>query len=286
MHEGDCPSPRGAGTPLISSNRDILWRMAHPPPDEIRSALLEIIEALGDSPHSPLQRENVFEPIKDRFGRGREIERAIIIEWQELFRTGLLAWGQSLGSADPPFFVVTHRGKQTLERGKRDPGNPRGYLDHLAALVALNPIAMSYLREGLDCFVAAHFKASVVMLGCAAESLLLELRDDLIAFLDRSGIPPFKGLTDWRAKTVAEAIQRTLDAHKSAMPRELQEEYEAYWPAAVQQVRATRNEAGHPQSVDPITADGAHASFLLFPEIARVQAELRAWMLTHKPPAA
>jgi hypothetical protein len=58
----------------------------------------------------------------------------------------------------------------------------------------------------------------------------------------------------------------------------LREEFEAYWPAFTQQIRATRNEAGHPTSVDPVTADAVHASLLIFPELARLAKRLELWV--------
>ena len=69
----------------------------------------------------------------------------------DLFRTGYFAWGLNLSNPDPPFFHFTDRGRRALERLSRDPGNPAGYLQYLASVAKLNPIASSYLGEGLDC---------------------------------------------------------------------------------------------------------------------------------------
>jgi hypothetical protein len=35
---------------------------------------------------------------------------AILTQWSELFRTGLLAWGMNLSNPNPPFFHLTDRG--------------------------------------------------------------------------------------------------------------------------------------------------------------------------------
>jgi hypothetical protein len=64
------------------------------------------------------------------------------------------------------------------------------------------------------------------------------------------------------------------------MPRHLQEALEAHWGSFVHQVRVTRNDAGHPTSVEPVTADMVHAALLVFPEIARLSTKLTEWLAT------
>lgn len=69
----------------------------------------------------------------------------------ELFRTGLLGWGLNLSNPNPPFFHLTDTGRRALAYLTRDPSNPDGYMRHLASLAKVNDVAMSYLKEGLDC---------------------------------------------------------------------------------------------------------------------------------------
>jgi hypothetical protein len=66
--------------------------------------------------------------------------------------------------------------------------------------------------------------------------------------------------------------------HKVQMKRELRESFEAYWSAFAQEIRAVRNDAGHPTSVDPVTSDTVHASLLVFPELARLASGLSRWV--------
>lgn len=56
--------------------------------------------------------------------------------------------------------------------------------------------------------------------------------------------------------------------------RSLRDLYDAHWSAFTYQVRAMRNEAGYPASIEPVTADGVHAGFLVFPEIVRLESAL------------
>src|SRR2546425_593161 len=90
------------------------------------------------------------------------VQQAILTQWGELFRTGLLAWGLNLSNPDPPFFHLTDRGRQALQNVTRDPSNPAGYLRHFASIATLEPVAMSNLAEGLECYVAGLFKAAAV----------------------------------------------------------------------------------------------------------------------------
>jgi hypothetical protein len=62
------------------------------------------------------------------------------------------------------------------------------------------------------------------------------------------------------------------------MPTRLGEAFTAYWPAFVQQIRAGRNEAGHPRSINPVTPELVHAALLTFPELVRVVGELKTWL--------
>ena len=85
-------------------------------------------------------------------------------------------------------------------------------------------------------------------------------------------------MNDWRIKTVSEALRSFLDGLSRTFNRELREPFEAYWAAFAQQIRASRNDAGHPASVDPVTADTVHASLLIFPELARLANGLSDWV--------
>lgn len=209
---------------------------------------------------------------------GRDLELALLTQWSELFRTGVLAWGQSLSSPNAPFFHLTERGREALANLTRDPANPAGYLRHLNSVAHINPIAQSYLSEALDCYVAGFFKAAAVMTGAAAERVILDLRDATVqklAVLNRS-LPT--GMSDWRVKTMSDSLHKFLGGCKSKFPRALQEEFDAYWAAFIQQIRATRNEAGHPASIDPVTHDSVHASLLIFPHLVRLANSLDLWV--------
>jgi hypothetical protein len=45
------------------------------------------------------------------------------------------------------------------------------------------------------------------------------------------------------------------------------------------EIRTTRNEAGHPTSIDPVTPESVHASLLLFPVLASLAGEFLKWVV-------
>jgi hypothetical protein len=258
--------------------------MALPPTSsEIREAILQAAEKIRPKSQTDgsLQLNTLFHELKNQLGGHIEVqtEQEILTQWHDLVRTGYFAWGLNLSNPNPPFFHFTDRGNKALERLSRDPGNPSGYLRHLASVAILNPIAHSYLVEGLFCFEAGLYKASAVMVGASSESLVLELRDVTSRKLTQLGVPEPKGLSDWRVKSLLDALYSFLDGKKSDFPRELREEFESYFLAFAQQIRSSRNDAGHPSSVDPVTEESVHASFLILPELARLSNTLSTWIL-------
>lgn len=249
---------------------------------DIRGTLLQVIESRR--PKRPtdgnLQSSSVLEETASKLGAVHDhaAEEALLTAFHDLFRTGYLAWGYNLANPNPPFFHVTDIGRRSLANLSRDPGNPDGYLAHVAQSGTDSPIALSYLKEAVQCFVADLPKAAAVMVGASAECLILEVRDALLSAIEGSGQMPSRELRDWRIKTVLDAIRESLDPHVKQMPRELREEFAAYWPAFTQQIRAVRNDAGHPSGLDPISLESVHASLLIFPELGGLGARLKIWI--------
>lgn len=256
--------------------------MLKPPKADIREVLLAEIrnQEPKSSTDSTLQQGPVLEAVARKLNaiNNRDLEQALLTQWQELFRTGLLAWGLNISNPSAPHFHVTDRGRQALEKLTRDPGNPAGYLRHLASIATLNPVAQSYLAEGLECYVAGLYKAAAVMVGGATESVILDLRDVTVQKLTLLGKPITKDMDDWKLKTLTDGLHSFLDGRKAQFGRELREAFEAYWSAFAQQIRAIRNDAGHPTSVEPVTPDTIHASLLIFPELTRLANSLANWV--------
>jgi hypothetical protein len=246
---------------------------------DIRAVVLEVIASLSQNTH--LQSGSVLQEASRRLARpDLPTEQALLTVFYDLFRVGYLSWGYNLANSDPPFFHLTEVGRQALALLSRDPANPDGYLAHLRTLAAIGPVTDSYIAEALNTFNAACFKATAVMVGAAAESLVLAVRDTLVERLQALGHAPPPGLQDWRIKRVLATLETTIAAKKALLPPPLFERFEANWPAVTHQIRTARNEAGHPISVEPVTAEEVHASLLIFPELASLAKQLQAWIST------
>ena len=248
---------------------------------QIRTVVLEVIEGLlKEYGNGSLQSGAVLQRAAPRLGRSRDLQeqQALLASFYDLFRVGYLSWGADLANPAPPFCHVTALGRRALAQHSRDPANPDGYMAHLQRQGAVGPVAESYIREALNTFNTACFKATAVMVGAAAEGLVLGVRDALVAKLQTLGQPVPPGLNDWRIKRVLSAIEAALAARKAMMPPTLFERLEANWPAFTHQIRTARNDAGHPVSVEPVTADEVHASLLIFPQLAALATQLTDWI--------
>jgi hypothetical protein len=245
----------------------------------IRQTLLQVCEKYARIGPGYFQSSPVLNETAKRLGiRSLEDQQALLTVWGDLFRLGVLAWGYDLSNTAPPFMHLTEVGRRTISNLSRDPYNPAGYLAAVRPLLAPGSVALSYLEEGVNTFQAGCLKATAVMVGAAAESLVLDVRDALVARLNSIGTPVPARLTDWRVKTARDAVEAEVEARRAQLDRRLYERFSAYWVAVSDQMRLARNDAGHPVSTDPVTHETVHAALLLFPEFAGLVQDLTAWI--------
>src|SRR5690349_1234629 len=148
---------------------------------EIRDVILKVVQELEPKsnsypPRPNLNQSDVLNELQKRLKTqyDREYELTVLVEWNDLFRTGYFGWGQDLrGATHGTFFHITDRGRRTLERLSRDPGNPQGYLSYARSVARLSAVTGSYLTESVNCFIADLHKSAAVMIGGAAESLCM-----------------------------------------------------------------------------------------------------------------
>lgn len=247
---------------------------------EIRQVLLSVIDSYSRRPATSFQSRSILEEAATqlKIHRNVEAEQVLLTYWHDLLRTGHIAWGYDVGNPDPPFCHLTEQGRKVLAHLSRDPMNPDGYLSYLNSEAPLDTTTLSYISEALQTYVANCYKATAVMVGCAAESLALRLRDTLVSRMRKVGQTPSSRLTGWKLKQILEEIERVIRQIKSVMPNDLLESFESHWPSFMGQIRMARNDAGHPKSVLPITPETVYASLLIFPELARLSRNLEQWV--------
>jgi hypothetical protein len=245
----------------------------------IRKAVLEVVGKYASS--SNLQPTVVVRESAEGLGiRGNDsAEEALLTVFYDLFRQGHLAWGFNVSNPEPPFIHVTEQGRKTLQNLDRDPANPDGYTQSLAQ-TSLDSVAQSYVGEALKAYNSDCFKGAAVMIGAAAERVVIELRDTVVQRMQALGQTPHQNLLDWRIKTIFDGLTNNLDNHIGQMQKALRESYESFWQALFGQIRITRNEAGHPTSIDPVTWDSAHSALLIFPQFAKLANDLESWVAT------
>ncbi len=245
----------------------------------IRKVVLEVCRDYSARGPGYFQSGPVLKQAAQRLSlRTENEEQALLTVWYDLFRMGVLAWGFNLANSDPPFIHMTDVGRHSLENLSRDPYNPDGYMAAVRPHIAPGSVAESYLQEAVGTFAGGFLKSTAVMVGAAAESLVLDLRDALVKRLGTLGHSVPKKLNDWRVKAVRDALGDYFAQNKNQLGQKLGERFYAFWTPMTDQVRLARNDAGHPASIAPVTHETVHAALLLFPELASLTKDLQAWV--------
>jgi hypothetical protein len=245
----------------------------------IRQTLLQVCDEYQKMSPGYFQANPVLNETAKRLAiRSLEDQQSLLTVWGDLFRLGVLAWRYDLSNTSPPFMHLTEVGRRTLSNLSRDPYNPEGYMAAVRPLLATGSVALSYLEEGLNTFQAGCLKATAVMVGAATESLVLDVRDTLVARLNAVGTPVPARLNDWKVKTVRDAVETEVEARRTQIDKRLYERFSAFWVAVSDQMRLARNDAGHPVSTDPVTHETVPAALLLFPEFAGLVRDLTTWI--------
>jgi len=218
------------------------------------------------------------------------LREAVLTFIHDLVTSGQIAFGTTGagGPLNPAFCFVTARGRETLKHLSRDPHNPDGYMEYLRLQAKLDPIAQAYVEEALKTYGAHCYKATAVMIGAAAERLVFELRDVIQEPLKRLGKQINKKLEDRSAKKVFDEVfsvlsnemERQLRMGRSADLVKLKEAFEYNWPSIVHEIRAARNDAGHPNNIDPVELENVDGTLRSFPHHARIVGQLAAWVDT------
>jgi hypothetical protein len=181
-----------------------------------------------------------------------------------------------------PYFKITEWGKRCLEKGEYLPSDVGHYMERLRKEIPpLDSIIDLYLTEALRCFRYSTFIASAVMVGVAAEFMMLVLQKAVYGALDSADKKKrFRDDAQGQIKRVYDAVWRKLDPVREQMPDKLGESIGVDLVGIFELIRKTRNEAGHPSGKN-IEREEADALLLLFPTYAKTVYAVIAWLATH-----
>lgn len=213
-------------------------------------------------------------------------DHVVVEVFDRLLNEGILVRGFDRNNLGFEYIAISTLGLEVIGDLDRDPANAPGYLRELAAALSPETIAYAYAEESVRALQANCLRASAVLIGAASESLVLEVRDDVVAALTRAAKAPTKKdpLLDWRTKPVIGAVEAAVRASKTTMPRALEELIDTRWGNLLHHVRLARNEAGHPASLKALDRDDARANLILFVGIARMTRQLRGWIASGYAP--
>lgn len=205
------------------------------------------------------------------------VQESLFETLHELLRTGVLSWGSTFENPDPPRLHITRFGRTALQNFTKDPYNPVGYKQALAPLVSEQSIAWAYIEESLRALNSNCFRASAVLIGAASEDLAFVLRDRILK-CESDNANLSKSLRGTKISDVLNGLSNYFHSHKNSMDRSLRERFESFWDSFSHQIRISRNEAGHPTSIEAITQELAHANLLQFHSLAEMYSQLHAWI--------
>src|SRR5262249_47500698 len=121
-------------------------------------------------------------------------------------------------------------------------------------------------------------RAAAVMIGAATEFEIFELQDLVLEKYQAVRKTPHSDLKKDKIKTVTDALGKVFELHINPKThRPLREAFEANWGAVTHAIRTTRNDAGHPTSIEPVTQESVHAALLLFPILVGPCGDLQRW---------
>jgi len=178
-----------------------------------------------------------------------DIDKIKAIIWQLIIQGVLVPGVRGSGDTSWPFFYITEYGKTYLETEGSAPYDPDGYLSCIKEdSPNVDDAVLLYLTEGLQCFLRSNNIASVVMVGVAAEKVVLNLIDSFAsAMSDVSEATTFRRKTqNAMIKTQFDELTKRLYPLKQQLPGELSRDLETYLGSIFNLIRSYRNEAGHP----------------------------------------
>ena len=243
---------------------------------------------------------SAHDALNEVFKRARqaniEVNGNQILEyWWHLARLGFIALpGDTLQSG---FFssrlFLTDRGRDLLQRNESSPHDRHRYIEALRRKVnPIDEVALVYVEESAVAWECGAYRASVVMLGCACERLVLLLVEGVAT----AGVQPWSEKIQKVRQNAAKGrppqisalfdlVRRGLKdlADEGRIPSKLTDALDRRISSIFDHARALRNAFGHP-TADKASAEEAEAGLLLFPGFHSFVSELVTALAQESPP--
>jgi hypothetical protein len=185
----------------------------------------------------------------------------------EFVASGVIAPGNGLHSsgANLPFFSITDYGNKVLAAERAIPHDPDGYLAEIrgSGKNCVDTVAIGYIEEALRCFTRSCYTASVLLLGVAAEAVVLRVCELIVASTKNQAVRKgFESLPDIVKQKHRWLIQRYESLPAKVRREQLPDGLDVKLTSAYDLIRRQRNDLGHPQQI-PLDVDRQHA-FVFF----------------------
>lgn len=185
----------------------------------------------------------------------------------ELSLERIIVPDSNAGAYQWPFYRLTKHGRAVVQSGDDLTYDPHGYVERVKSRVPqVDETVIFYLEQAVTCFSYRLLPAAAVMLGCAAEKMILDLTDAFVGALanqtEQDNMK--KELEKARHITqIYDALWKRMAPRRKHFPHQLEENLEERLSAVFYQVRKVRNDSGHPTGYRP-DEDEVHGNLILF----------------------
>lgn len=135
----------------------------------------------------------------------------------------MLVQGKDSSNEQVPFLSVTELGEDYLEHGGPDVYDPDGYVDQVAERHPIDDVEARYLGQVVSAFHADLPDAGAVMLGAAAEHVILLLAE-AIGRADETSTDKVEKLLAGPVLRVLTFVTQYLENRGNDLPRQLREQ--------------------------------------------------------------
>ena len=236
---------------------------------------IDKLDLVLDSANLRIKNKNIQQLINSNIFTKDSLEELL---WQYI-NAGIIVKDFKTNLSNEPkedIFHVTPWGLSVLNDIKPSPYDYEEFLRDLSPFI--NEETSFYLVQSLECFNKYLFIPSAIMLGIAAENIILDISDiaeKKLAVKDKYR----KLLKDNRFNITGHiiAISDFVLPQKQNMPDDLINNLDKEYNCFFEIIRLSRNEAGHPSEIK-INRDEAYANYIVFRRFCKKAYELKKWL--------